>query len=70
VITSISLIPVGEGPPLEHRLKRLLKLALRSCCLKCVGISQAAADAPSASDPTVSHLKAFKSLSDASGATE
>jgi len=29
--------PVGEGPPTEIRIRRLLKFALRSCGLKCCG---------------------------------
>jgi hypothetical protein len=32
--------PEGDGPPVEHRVRRLLKYALRSCRLRCVDMAE------------------------------
>ncbi len=36
----------GPGPPTEIRVRRFLKIALRTCRLRCVQIRQEPADTP------------------------
>jgi hypothetical protein len=44
----ITLTPTGAGPPPIHRLRHLLKIALRTCGLRCIRHEEVA---PPASDP-------------------
>ena len=38
--------PEGDGPPAIHRVRRLLKIALRACRLRCVGVESVGSAGP------------------------
>jgi hypothetical protein len=44
----IEVTPEGDGPPVEVRIRRLLKISLRVCQLRCVDVSYAVCLAPAA----------------------
>jgi hypothetical protein len=52
----IHVRPVGDGPPPEIRMRRLLKFALRSCGFRCTDIAYAATSSASADVPPTSVL--------------
>lgn len=56
---TLTFRPEGDGPPVELRVRRLLKLALRVCGLRCVGLREAAARQPAVGrEPRQTHRDA------------
>lgn len=37
---TFTMRPEGDGPPVECRVRRLLKFALRTCGLRCIDVRQ------------------------------